>query len=93
MAALRGHLNGAKHLQTLSIPPDNSQYEILNGKWRKRAGVKRPHQDQESNKMSKREMTKKNKELRNIPILAQHTESKYEETETYFKVVVFESLF
>ena len=83
VAALRGHLDGAKHLQTLASPPDNSMYQIVNGKWRKRAGDKRPHE--ESSKMSKREKTKQNKEARNIPILAQHTEAKYDETETFFQ--------
>ena len=36
-------------------------------------------------KLSKRERTKQNKLARAIPILAQHTEAKYEETETYFR--------
>ena len=84
MAALRGHLSGSKHLQAVETPPDNSDFQIVNGKWRKRAGgVKRPHE--ESSKPSKRERTKVNKVARNIPILAQHTEAKYEETETYFQ--------
>ena len=84
MAALRGHLSGSKHLQSVSAPPDNSQYQIVNGKWRKRAGgLKRPLE--ESSKPSKRERTKENKVARNIPILAQHTEAKFEETETYFQ--------
>ena len=90
MAALKGHLSGSKHLETLSSPLDNSQYQILNGKWRKRSGgVKRVHE--ESGKKSKRERTKENKEARNIPILAQHTEAKYEETETYFQVGIHDT--
>ena len=36
-------------------------------------------------KLSKREKTKQNKIARSIPILDQHTDAKYEETETYFE--------
>ena len=36
-------------------------------------------------KLSKREQTKKNKIARSIPILPQHTDAKYDETETYFE--------
>ena len=81
VAALRGHLSGAKHLENTSAPLDNSDFSIQNGKWRKRKAADRltVHQS----KLSKRERTKQNKLARAIPILAQHTEAKYEETETY----------
>ena len=36
-------------------------------------------------KLSKREKTKQNKIARSIPILDQHTDAKYQETETYFE--------
>ena len=83
MVALRCHLAGGKHLESVDNPLDNSEYVLDNGKWKRKKGEKRPLDD--SNKLSKRERTKKNKLERSIPILAQHTEAKYEETETYFE--------
>ena len=81
--ALRGHLAGAKHLTNSATPVDNSDFLIHNGKWRKRkTAASLPLSD---NKLSKRERTKQNKIARDIPILSQHTEAKYEETETYFE--------
>jgi len=81
--ALKSHLSGGKHLENAANPVDNSEYFLDNGKWKQRKGIKRPLQ--ESEKLSKRERTKKNKIARSIPILAQHTEAKYDETETYFE--------
>ena len=82
--ALKGHLIGAKHASNSATPVDNSDYLIQNGKWRKRKGVKNVN-EVETNKLSKRERTKQNKLARSIPILSQHTEAKYDETETYFE--------
>jgi len=84
VAALRGHLAGSKHVQSIKNPLDNSDFIIHNGKWRKR---KAPTTIElhSATKLSKRERTKQNKIVRDIPILPQHTEAKYEETETYFE--------
>ena len=84
--ALRGHLSGAKHLQNEAVPRDNSNFFIENGKWRKRKGAPNlENTHAASGKLSKREKTKLNKVARSIPILDQHTEAKYNETETYFE--------
>jgi len=83
VAALTGHLAGSKHLQSVKNPLDNSEFIIQNGKWRKRKASTTI--DVYSTKLSKRERTKQNKIVRDIPILPQHTEAKFEETETYFE--------
>jgi len=83
VVALKSHLDGGKHLENASNPLDNSDYFLYNGKWKKRKGEKRPLE--ESERLSKRERTKKNKLARSIPILDQHTDAKYEETEYYFE--------
>ena len=90
VAALTGHLAGSKHLQSVKNPLDNSEFIIQNGKWRKRKAsttidVYSTTIDVYSTKLSKRERTKQNKIVRDIPILPQHTEAKFEETETYFE--------
>ena len=83
--ALHGHLTGAKHISSLATPLDNSDFLIQNGKWRKRKSAINLSTDESSSKLSKRERTKQNKIARSIPILAQHTEAKFEETETYIE--------
>merc|ERR1711892_19121 len=83
VVALKSHLSGGKHLENSESPFDNSEYFLDNGKWKKTKGVKRPLDD--GARLSKRERTKKNKIARSIPILAQHTEAKFEETDTYFE--------
>ena len=83
--ALNGHLSGAKHISSLAAPLDNSEFLIQNGKWRKRKAAINLSTDESRTKLSKRERTKQNKIARSIPILAQHTEAKFDETETYFE--------
>ena len=83
VVALQGHLSGAKHVENGAAPLDNTQFLIQNGKWRKRKGA--PSTEQSHAKLSKREKTKQNKLARSIPILDQHTDAKYGETETYFE--------
>lgn len=83
VTALNSHLVSGKHLENSEKPIDNSEFSLENGKWRKIKGIKRPLDV--CDKLSKREQTKKNKIARSIPILPQHTDAKYDETETYFE--------
>jgi len=78
--ALKCHLKGGKHAANLENPQDSTNYVLENGKWKPTRGSKRSLPED----LSRREQTKKNKIHRNIPILAQHTQEKYNETETYF---------
>eukprot|EP00088_Acartia_fossae_P033673 TRINITY_DN3449_c0_g1_i4.p1 TRINITY_DN3449_c0_g1~~TRINITY_DN3449_c0_g1_i4.p1 ORF type:complete len:635 (+),score=125.16 TRINITY_DN3449_c0_g1_i4:124-2028(+) len=84
--ALNCHLQGKKHRENETNPPDDlNDFEIINGKWKKRAfngGVKRKHG---GNDLSKRERTKRNKTERNMEILPQHTHEKFNEAVTYFE--------
>ena len=82
--ALKCHLTGSKHQEALDRPrQDPKDFFLHNGKWKKRKGEKRRLGEEEGGKLSKRERTKINKQARDIPILAQHTAEKYNETETY----------
>jgi len=85
--ALKCHLAGSKHLEALGKPrQDPKDFFLHNGKWKRRKGEKRRNEgDEEGERLSKRERTKINKKARDIPILAQHTAEKYNETETYFE--------
>ena len=85
--ALKCHLAGSKHLEALGKPrQDPKDFFLHNGKWKRRKGEKRRIEgDGEGERLSKRERTKINKKARDIPILAQHTAEKYNETETYFE--------
>jgi len=82
--ALKSHIIGGKHLTNLSLPYDPEELSLAEGKCRFK-GKKRFLDEVDGDRLSKRERTRKNKEERSIPILPQHTEAKFEETETYFE--------
>lgn len=99
LQALRSHIGGSKHKENLAKPAqvsddmprytlvfkDPSEFTLLNGKWKKIKGDKRGLSEDDAGRLSKRERTKLNKVARDIPILAQHTEERYKETETFFE--------